>query len=120
MNGYAAGSGAAFLVSIRRAPARRAFFDGDFDIVGARLVGDKHLKMQLTSAGGEPIEAIAFGYIGDADEDTLSRSGARIQLAYRLEISEHRGAERAQLNCQHLQLPKKQDKNCISQGDFSA
>jgi single-stranded-DNA-specific exonuclease len=95
-------------------------FDGDFAVVDARIVGSRHLKMQLTAAGGDPIEAIAFGYIGGADEDPLLRSGARIRLAYRLEINEYRGAERVQLNCQHLQLLKKQDKNCISQGDFSA
>jgi single-stranded-DNA-specific exonuclease len=101
-------------------------FDGDFAIVDARIVGGRHLKMQLTAAGGEAsevseaIEAIAFGYVGGAAEDPLLRSGVRIELAYRLEINEYRGAERVQLNCQHLQLLKKQDKNCISQGDFDA
>ena len=28
----------------------------------------------------------------------------RLQLAYRLEINEYRGAERVQLNCQHFKL----------------
>jgi hypothetical protein len=32
------------------------------------------------------------------------RSGALIQLAYRLEVNEYRGVERVQLNCQHLRL----------------
>jgi single-stranded-DNA-specific exonuclease len=83
-------------------------FDGDFAVVDARIVGGKHLKMQLTAAAGEyPLEAIAFGYIGGATEDPLLRSGARIQLAYRLEINEYRGDERVQLNCQHLQLANK-------------
>lgn len=87
-------------------------FDGDFQIVDARIVGGKHLKMQLKLAGAEagaeagtdPIEAIAFGYIGGAAEDPRLRSGARIQLAYRLEVNEYRGVERVQLNCQHLSL----------------
>jgi single-stranded-DNA-specific exonuclease len=87
-------------------------FDGGFRIIDARIVGDKHLKMQLAStdvphdgaAGTEPIEAIAFGYIGGAAEDPLLRNGARIHLAYRLEINEYRGCERLQLNCQHLSL----------------
>jgi single-stranded-DNA-specific exonuclease len=83
-------------------------FDGDFQIVDARIVGGKHLKMQLEVAGAvagtDPIEAIAFGYIGGSAEDPRLRSGARIQLAYRLEVNEYRGVERVQLNCQHLSL----------------
>jgi RecJ OB domain len=52
----------------------------------------------------DPIEAIAFGYLGGAAEDAQLRSGARIQLAYRLEVNQYRGVERVQLNCQHLSL----------------
>ena len=87
-------------------------FDGEFQILDARIVGDKHLKMRLKAldganggaAGAEPIEAIAFGYIGGAAEDPQVRSGARIQLAYRLEVNDYRGNERVQLNCQHFRL----------------
>jgi hypothetical protein len=32
------------------------------------------------------------------------RGGATIELLYRLEINEYRGAARVQLNCQHLKL----------------
>jgi single-stranded-DNA-specific exonuclease len=84
-------------------------FDGEFRILDVRIVGDKHLKMRLeamdTEAGvaqADSIEAIAFGYIGGAAEDSAVRSGALIQLAYRLEVNEYRGVERVQLNCQHL------------------
>jgi hypothetical protein len=52
----------------------------------------------------DPIEAIAFGYVGGATEDPLLCSGARIQAAYRLEVNDYRGSERVQLNCQHLRL----------------
>jgi single-stranded-DNA-specific exonuclease len=92
-------------------------FDGDFQVVDARIVGGKHLKLQLKMADvpngvgdGSPIEAIAFGYVGAASEDPQVRSGAqmrggsRIQAAYRLEINDYRGIERLQLNCQHLRL----------------
>jgi single-stranded-DNA-specific exonuclease len=82
-------------------------FDGDFHIVDARIVGGKHLKMQLRVSNygeSDPIEAIAFGYLGGAAEDPQLRSGARIQLAYRLEVNEYRGVERVQLNCQHFSL----------------
>jgi len=82
-------------------------FDGDFQIVDARIVGGKHLKMQIRGSDygeSDPIEAIAFGYLGGAAEDPQLRSGARIQLAYRLEVNEYRGVERVQLNCQHFSL----------------
>ena len=90
-------------------------FDGDFQIIDARIVGGRHLKMQLVAAtagsraraggrrrGGDAIEAIAFGYVGGAAEHPELRSGARIELAYRLEVNEYRGLERLQMNCQHL------------------
>jgi single-stranded-DNA-specific exonuclease len=79
-------------------------FDGDFQIVDTRIVGGKHLKMQLRAMDGDPVEAISFGYIGGAAEDPLLRNGARIQLAYRLEVNDFRGSERVQLNCQHFKL----------------
>jgi single-stranded-DNA-specific exonuclease len=79
-------------------------FDGDFHIVDARIVGGKHLKLQLTmsdapNGGDGPIDAIAFGYIRDA---TPMLGGARVRAAYRLEINEYRGSERLQLNCHYL------------------
>ncbi|MEP6885335.1 MAG: single-stranded-DNA-specific exonuclease RecJ [Gammaproteobacteria bacterium] len=87
-------------------------FDGEFQIADSRIVGDRHLKMRLkapdasigsgSGSGGELIDAIAFGYIGGGTEDPLVQSGARIQLAYRLEINEYRGNESVQLNCQQV------------------
>ena len=85
-------------------------FDGEFQIRDTRIVGDKHLKMRLQGAGppeggaSDSLEAIAFGYLGGVAEDPRLRSGARIELAYRLEVNEYRGIERLQLNCQHLRL----------------
>jgi single-stranded-DNA-specific exonuclease len=81
-------------------------FDGEFKVVDARIVGGKHMKLRLDSAnrGSEPIDAIAFGYAGGTSLDANLRHGSTIQLAYRLEINEFRGAERVQLNCQHLKI----------------
>jgi len=81
-------------------------FDGEFRVVDARIVGGKHMKLRLDSAkrGSEPIDAIAFGYVGGTSEDANLRFGSTIQLAYRLEINEFRGTERVQLNCQHLKI----------------
>ena len=99
-------------------------FDGDFKVLDLRVVGTKHLKLQLepvagagerTSAstvagaragvrgGGRGVDAIAFGYVGGATEEVL-RPGRHLRVAYRLEVNEYRGAESVQLNCQHLRL----------------
>jgi single-stranded-DNA-specific exonuclease len=79
-------------------------FDGQFRVVDARIVGGKHMKLTLDAnhGAGEPIDAIAFGHLSGPSADVGLKSGATIQLAYRLEINEFRGAERLQLNCQHL------------------
>jgi len=81
-------------------------FDGEFGVLDARIVGDRHLKLSVREGGAAPcgplIDAIAFGYIGSAAEDPQLRAGMRAQLAYRLEVNEYRGLGRLQLNCQHL------------------
>jgi single-stranded-DNA-specific exonuclease len=83
-------------------------FDGEFAVVDAKIVGGKHMKMNLKLPGsGLPaIEAIAFGYAGAAHADAAGavQTGVTVQLAYRLEINEFRGSERVQLNCQHVRL----------------
>jgi single-stranded-DNA-specific exonuclease len=83
-------------------------FDGRFQLAEMRIVGDRHLKMQLVhsdaavAAARSTVEAIAFGYLGGSAEDQELKPGASLELAYRLEINEYRGSERMQLNCQHL------------------
>jgi len=80
-------------------------FDGVFDVQGTRIVGEKHLKLKLrASPHGETIDAIAFGYVGGATESASLRSGARVRVAYRLEVNEYNGTQSLQLNCQHLQV----------------
>lgn len=80
-------------------------FDGSFDVQDTRLVGETHLKLKLRSDGqSEPLDAIAFGYVGGASESAALRVGARVRLAYRLEVNEYNGMARVQLNCQHLQV----------------
>jgi len=81
-------------------------FDGEFGVLDARIVGGRHLKLSVREGAaapcGPPIDAIAFGYIGSVAEDAQLRAGMRAHLAYRLEVNEYRGADRVQLNCQHL------------------
>jgi single-stranded-DNA-specific exonuclease len=85
-------------------------FDGVFRIHDARIVGGRHLKLQLAREDGadagraDALDGIAFGYIGGAAHDPELQRGARVQVAYRLEVNEYRGSERVQLNCQHLRL----------------
>jgi single-stranded-DNA-specific exonuclease len=78
-------------------------------IIDARIVGSKHLKLQLEPAssgsaagGSRGIDAIAFGYIGGTTEDASVRTGRPVRVAYRLEVNDYRGVESVQLNCQHL------------------
>jgi single-stranded-DNA-specific exonuclease len=81
-------------------------FDGEFKVFDTRIVGGKHLKLQLQSihAGAVALDAIAFGHVGGANEDARVRGGALVRLAFRLEVNEYRGNERVQLNCQHLEV----------------
>ena len=94
-------------------------FDGWFRISDARIVGGKHLKLQLRDAAGadalgagrgargrengELVEAIAFGYVGGAAQNPALCTGALVRLAYRLEINAYGGTQRVQLNCRHLE-----------------
>jgi single-stranded-DNA-specific exonuclease len=80
-------------------------FDGVFAVQATRIVGERHLKLSLRVDGcTEPIDAIAFGYVGGIAEDVALRTGARVRLAYRLEVNEWNGSVRVQLNCQHVQI----------------
>src|SRR5258708_16173187 len=76
-------------------------FDGDFQVVDARIVGGKHLKMQLRAtdrADSEPIEAIAFDYLGGPAEDPQLGSGATIPAPYPLPVDPDRTFATAHLN----------------------
>jgi single-stranded-DNA-specific exonuclease len=84
-------------------------FDGEFALVEARIVGERHLKLRLaaepgaaTQARPAPFDAIAFGYVGSPGESAALRPGVRVRVAYRLEVNEYQGNERVQLNCQQL------------------
>jgi single-stranded-DNA-specific exonuclease len=87
-------------------------FDGEFKVFDTRIVGGKHLKLQLqaTDGGTAALDAIAFGHVGGAGDDVRLRSGAMVRLAFRLEINEYRGNERVQLNCQHLEIQPRADR----------
>jgi single-stranded-DNA-specific exonuclease len=75
-------------------------FDGHFNIVHQRLVGEKHLKMVLSLPGSDSlIDAIAF----NVDLDTWpNESIEQVELAYRLDVNEFRGKRSVQMMIDHL------------------
>ena len=66
-------------------------WNGDFDILEQRTVGEKHLKLRVRpAAGGKPVDAIAFNQAGPVHRGV-------VQMAYKLDVNEFRGVESAQL-----------------------
>ncbi|NUS59408.1 MAG: single-stranded-DNA-specific exonuclease RecJ, partial [Lysobacter sp.] len=72
-------------------------FDGQFDVVGHRVVGERHLKLSLRIEGRpRPVDAIFFnGWTGRAPP-------SRVHLAYRLTVDDYRGGDAIQLVVEHL------------------
>ncbi|MFC5569142.1 single-stranded-DNA-specific exonuclease RecJ [Lysobacter yangpyeongensis] len=69
-------------------------FDGEFDIVTTRVVGERHLKLELAHAGVR-LNAIHFGgWEGTAPV-------GRVRIAYRLEPDDYRGGDAVQLVVVH-------------------
>jgi len=74
-------------------------FDGIFELVTKRIVGEKHLKMVVRSPGAEQVmDAIAFNTV-DTD---WPEQVVQVELAYRLDVNEFRGARNAQLIVEHI------------------
>lgn len=75
-------------------------FDGVFEIVSRRIVGERHLKLRLRLPGdGRQLDAIAF----NEDGGELPEGQAAIRAAYRLDVNEFRGQRSAQLVIEHLE-----------------
>ncbi len=66
-------------------------WNGDFEVIEQRTVGENHLKLRVRPADGDKaVDAIAFNQAGAAWR-------GYVQLAYRLDVNEYRGFESAQL-----------------------
>ncbi|WP_341503181.1 single-stranded-DNA-specific exonuclease RecJ [Gallaecimonas sp. GXIMD4217] len=76
-------------------------FDGHFQIVQQRLVGQKHLKLVLAVDGSDQyIDGICF----NVDTDFWPNSAVQwVRLAYRLDVNEFRGKLSPQLMIEHLE-----------------
>jgi single-stranded-DNA-specific exonuclease len=75
-------------------------FDGRFEVVDKKIVGENHLKMKVRVIGGSrEIEAIAF--------NTTNRSWPKgtslINAVYRLDINEYMGRRTPQLIVEYLE-----------------
>lgn len=78
-------------------------FDGEFEVLEARVLGEKHLKLALRAAPRTPPhEAIAFGWLTRPGA-LVPRAESRIRLVYRLDVNEYQGLKRPQLLIEYLE-----------------
>lgn len=76
-------------------------FDGCFDVVEQRLVGEKHLKMVLMCPSSDRlIDGIAFNVNTDIWPNAAVR---KIRSIYKLDINEYRGKKSMQLLIDHFE-----------------
>lgn len=75
-------------------------FDGRFNIVQRRIVGERHLKLVLKVPGSDQIiDAIAFNTVDDAwPDDVMS-----VDIAYKLTVNEYRGVLSPQLIVDYIE-----------------
>lgn len=74
-------------------------FDGVFELLECRTVGERHLKLSVQPPGvRRRFDAIAFNTPADAGV-----AGRRSRLVYRLDVNEWRGNRRVQLIVEHLE-----------------
>lgn len=75
-------------------------FDGVFNIINKRIVGEKHLKLSLQPEGSQlEIDAIAFNV---TDEDWSSEL-TKAKVAYRLDVNVFRGNKNLQLVVEYIE-----------------
>lgn len=75
-------------------------FDGHFDVVGTRVVGEEHLRVALRCPGEKKVlEAIAFDGAGTA----VSGDSMRAHAAYRLDVNSYQGYRSLQLVIEQIE-----------------
>lgn len=72
-------------------------FDGEFEVLDWRVVGERHLKLRLRGPDREPLGAIQFGGVDAAGGEPPQR----LRLAYRLATDDYRGGQAIQLIVEH-------------------
>jgi single-stranded-DNA-specific exonuclease len=71
-------------------------FDGRFEVAGARVVGERHVRYRLRGPGGRPVEAIHFN-----GADTRLDAGLA-EVAYRLGVNRYQGMQSPELRIEFL------------------
>jgi len=67
-------------------------FDGEFNILEQRIVGERHLKLTLSPDGADlPVSAIAF------NQKESPADSKKAYIAYRLDVNQFRGVRSVQL-----------------------
>ena len=75
-------------------------FDGLFEIVSQRVVGERHLKMVVKVPGHDRLlDAIAF----NTAEQAWPRDCVQARVAYKLDVNDYRGQRSAQLLVEHIE-----------------
>jgi len=75
-------------------------FDGCFEVLSQRVVGEKHLKMALRVPGQtRVVDAIAFNSVHEARIPAY----ARIRAVYKLDVNEYQGGRSLQLIIEYLE-----------------
>ena len=76
-------------------------FDGEFEILRSRIVGERHVKLWVQPARSKAsFDAIAFNFL---DDEVREPPAGRVRMVYRLDINEYRGERTLQLMVDHLQ-----------------
>jgi len=79
-------------------------FDGKFQLVQQRIVGEKHLKLTLRpEAGQQDFDAIAFNTISQEESVSPYEIGDKLSAAFKLDINRFRGQENLQLLIEYLE-----------------
>ncbi len=74
-------------------------FTGSFEVIQARVLGDKHLKLLLKSSDSESlVDAIAF----NVGAGILEKQLDNVEVLYQLQVNEFRGQRSAQLLIVHF------------------
>ena len=75
-------------------------FDGIFNIINKRIVGEKHLKLSLQPEGSKlEIDAIAF----NMTDEEWTEDVKKVKVAFRLDVNVFRGNKSLQLMVDHLE-----------------
>ena len=76
-------------------------FDGEFEVLSRRIVGERHLKLRLRAApDAPPLDAIAF----NQSDDDWPAGTPRIHAAYRLDVNEWQARKSGQLVVEWMEV----------------